>query len=160
MIRKAAIKDAKAICQIYNYYVENTIVTFEEVPVAVEEMEQRIRDVSQEFPWIVFEEDGRIEGYAYAGKWKDRYSYRFTLEATVYLRSDTTERGIGSRLYEHLLNEIRQTDCHAVMGVISLPNDKSCRLHEKFGFEKVAHYSEVGFKFGKWIDVVAWELRL
>ena len=160
MVRKVNIKDSKDICKIYNYYVENTIVTFEEVPVDPGEIARRIEAVSREFPWFVCEEDSKIVGYAYASRWKMRAAYRFAVESTVYVDPDFYKRKIGFRVYERLIQELKIMSFHSVMGGIALPNNASITLHEKLGFAKVAHFKEVGQKFGKWIDVGYWELLI
>jgi len=157
MIRNASIKDAANICNIYNHYIANTIITFEEEPVAVSEMEKRISAIIPSLPWIVYEEKGRVIGYAYACKWKERSAYRLSVETAIYLDKDAVGKGIGKMLYQHLLNELKKLSIHAVIGGISLPNETSQRLHEKMGFKKVSHFAEVGFKFDKWIDVGYWE---
>ena len=158
MIRAATTGDAQQICEIYNYYIENTIITFESSRLSSDEMKERISDVAQDFPWLVYQEEDHILGYTYASQWNKRCSYRLTAESTVYVRKGNYRRGIGRRLYTGLLNELKDRAIHAVIGGISLPNEGSRRLHERFGFEKVAHFREVGFKFGKWIDVGYWEL--
>lgn len=158
MIRAITLEDAKAIAEIYNYYILNTIVTFEEASVSPEEMEGRILAITSKFPWLVYESEGEIKGYAYGSEWKSRCAYKYSLESSVYLKHDETGKGIGSRLYEELLEQLRTLDFHAVIGGISLPNEKSISLHEKFGFNKIAQFREVGYKFEKWIDVGYWEL--
>jgi phosphinothricin acetyltransferase len=157
MIRKATIKDAKAITIIYNYYIKNHIATFVEKPIPVKETEKNIKNA---IIWLVYIEDHQIIGYAYASKWKERTAYRFSAETSVYLSINHLGKSIGSKLYRHLLNEIKKLDIHSVIGGISLPNNASQRLHEKFGYKKVAHYKEIGFKFNKWIDVGYWQLVL
>ena len=104
-------------------------------------------------------EDNQIIGYAYASKWKERSAYRFSAETSVYLDINQIGKGIGSKLYEYLLNEIKKLEIHSVIGGISLPNKPSQLLHEKFGYKKVAHYKEIGFKFNQWIDVGYWQLK-
>jgi phosphinothricin acetyltransferase len=159
-IRNARKEDCEAIADIYNYYVENTDISFEETKVSREEIEKRLLNITKEYPWIVYEKDGVIRGYAYLSKWKDRSAYRFTAETTIYVRSDEMGRGIGSLLLGRLMETVRSTKIHVLMAVIALPNEKSVRVHEKYGFRKVAHFTEVGFKHGKWIDVGYWELGL
>ena len=160
-IRAVAADDAAAIARIYNHYVTDTIVTFEEDPVTSEDIESRIRDIgSASLPWFVAEESGRVVGYAYAGKWKARRGYRIAVEVTVYLDAACSGRGIGSALYSKLLPELKSIGIHTAMGGIALPNDASIKLHEKFGFKKVAHFKENGIKFGKLIDVAYWQLML
>ena len=123
-------------------------------------MRNRIIEITSFLPWFVYEEEGQIIGYAYANKWKGRCAYRFSVESTIYLKNGQQGKGIGSKLYTALLEVLRERKIHAVIGVIALPNANSQRLHEKFGFKKVAHFTEVGYKFNKWINVGYWELLL
>ena len=160
MIRSATIEDAAQICDIYNYYVLETTITFEEQPVSPEEMKQRISETLEGLPWLVWEDGGRIQGFAYASKWKSRSGYRYSVESTVYLHPDMHGKGIGSRLYQELLNKLRQHGIHAVIGGIVLPNAASMALHEKLGFKKIVEFKEVGRKFDRWINVGYWQLLL
>jgi L-amino acid N-acyltransferase YncA len=160
MIKPVRSSDAGAICAIYNKYVEGTTVTFEEVPLTVELMTSRIEHTAQQFPWLVFEEDGRVLGYTYASKWKDRTAYRYAVETGIYVDAQYQGRGIGTRLKSELLRQLRETSIHAVISGIALPNPASIALNEKFGFTKIAHFKEVGFKFNTWIDVGYWQLIL
>ncbi|MCE4564826.1 N-acetyltransferase [Maribellus sp. CM-23] len=160
MIRDIRINDSKALAAIYNYYISHTCITFEEIPVTENDIKERIRSHNLNLPWIVYEEDGEIVGYAYATEWKSRSAYKFSVESTVYLKQGSQGKGIGTILYRELLNRIAKSNIHAVIGGIALPNNPSVALHEKLGFEKVAQFKEVGFKFGKWIDVGYWELVL
>ena len=158
MIRPATTADAARIAAIYNHYVTHTTVSFEEEPIPVEEMSRRIGDVlSKAQPWLVALEGGEIAGYAYANRWHARAGYRFTSEVTVYLDLRFGGRGLGSKLYTELFPLLEQRKVHAVIGIIALPNAASVALHEKFGMKKVAHFSEVGMKFGQWVDVGYWQ---
>jgi L-amino acid N-acyltransferase YncA len=123
-------------------------------------MLQRIRETTQSLPWLVWEEDGRLLGFCYASKWKGRCAYRYSAGSTVYLHPASVGKGIGSQLYEALLTELRGRQIHTVIGGIALPNEASVALHERFGFEKVAHFKEVGRKFDEWIDIGYWQLIL
>ena len=157
-VRAATVADAAVITAIYNHYVTHTTVTFEEEPVTPGEIQRRMESVwSAALPWVVAERDGNVKGYAYATKWKERWGYRFSVEATVYVSPDAAGHGVGSALYGALLPQLQQRDIHAVMGGIALPNDASVALHEKFGMRKVAHFDAVGFKFDRWIDVGYWQ---
>ncbi len=158
MIRNVNLKDAKAIADIYNYYIENTIITFEENKVSVDEMALRIKSHRPDLPWIVYEEDGSIYGYAYASEWKSRCAYKYSVESTIYLDHTKSGKGLGTKLYRELLNLAMKSDIHAIIGGIALPNKASIKLHEKLGFEKVGQFKEVGYKFEKWIDVGYWQL--
>lgn len=161
MIRDATIDDSKAIAEIYNHYVMNTSITFEENTVTSAEMSKRIRNVQvSDLPWIVALKGNAVVGYAYATKWKERSAYRFSVETTVYLSSKTQGEGIGTLLYEELLCRLKSLDINNVIGGITLPNPASVGLHEKMKMKKVAHFPNVGFKFGKWLDVGYWQLSL
>jgi L-amino acid N-acyltransferase YncA len=162
VIRPAQPADCLAIASIYNHYVTNTIVTFEEQPVSAAEIESRVAVVqSASLPWLVAEVDGAVAGYAYAVKWKaTREAYRFAVEASVYVAAGFTGGGIGTSLYAELLNRLRAMKMHVVIGGVALPNPASVALHERFGFVKVAHFKETGYKFNRWIDVGYWQLLL
>ena len=124
-------------------------------------MAQRIADVGAAgLPWLVLEVDGSIAGYAYATRWRVRPAYRSSVESSIYLDPAFAGRGLGRLLYGALLDELRRRELHLVIGGIALPNENSIALHEKLGFRKVAHFSEVGMKFGRWTDVGYWELKL
>ncbi len=160
MIRSAANSDAPRICGIYNEYVANTTVTFEETPVSASEMKGRIEEVTRDYPWLVCEDKGLVVGYAYGSRWRVRSAYRFSVESAVYVDSKFIGKGIGTGLYQELLLELRKRSFRSVLGCIALPNPASVALHEKLGFEKAGHFKDVGFKFGRWIDVGYWQMLL
>ncbi|HEX8367355.1 MAG TPA: GNAT family N-acetyltransferase [Pyrinomonadaceae bacterium] len=158
-IRPVNKQDAAQIAGIYNYYIETSHATFELDAIDSNAMENRISEsFARDYPFFVCEENGEILGYAYGRQFRPRRAYRHSIEVSVYIKNGAQGKSIGTRLYERLFPEIRQKDFHALIAGISLPNEASVRLHEKFGFEKVAHFREVGFKFGRWIDVGYWEL--
>lgn len=157
-IRSVSSVDVEQIVGIYNHYVMTSTITFEEAPIDEPEMARRIHDVQAvPLPWVVAVAGSNVLGYAYATRWKARAAYRFAAESTVYLRAGAAGKGIGSELYAHLIAALRAAGVHAVIGGVALPNDASLALHQKLGFEKVAHFKEVGFKFNRWIDVTYWE---
>ncbi|HEY0552787.1 MAG TPA: arsinothricin resistance N-acetyltransferase ArsN1 family B [Thermoanaerobaculia bacterium] len=161
MIRPVRPVDAEAICRVYNHYVLQTVVTFEEEAVAPEEMAGRIaKIVSAGLPWLVLEDGGALIGYAYATPWKERSGYRFAVESSIYLEVTAGGKGHGSKLYGELLAALRTRPLRTVIGGVALPNDASVRLHEKLGFRKVAHFERVGWKCGRWVDVGYWQLSL
>jgi phosphinothricin acetyltransferase len=160
MLRHCTSSDAAQICDIYNYYVRETVVTFEESLVLEPDMARRMGDITSRLPWLVWEVGGTILGYAYASPWKVRAAYRHSVESSIYLAQHATGRGLGSRLYTALIAELRQRGLHCVIGGAALPNPASVALHEKLGFRKVAEFREVGFKLGRWVDVAYWELML
>lgn len=161
MIRAVTINDASRIAEIYNYYVAETIITFEEDPVDGAEYASRIKAIqARGLPWIVWESDGVVAGYAYAGPWRTRVAYRFTVESAIYVAREELGKGIGTKLYSALIDELRSHNFNSVMGLISLPNPESIKLHERFGFKKVGEHAQVGWKFDRWIDVGVWQLML
>ena len=160
-VRPATSADADRICAIYNHYIATTTISFEEAPVTAADMAQRIADVAAaNLPWLVMLEGDTLIGYAYATKWRVRAAYRFAVESSVYLDPAHAGKGAGTMLYEALLNELRQRELHLAIGGIAQPNEASVRLHERLGFKKVAHFEEVGLKFGRWIDGGYWQLKL
>jgi len=160
MIRPCTAADTRRICDIYNHYIRETVITFEESPIDEAEMARRIESVVPQLPWLVFETDGAIAGYAYAAPWKARAAYRHSVESSIYLAPPFIGQGLGLKLYAALIDELRRRGLHCVIGGAALPNPGSVALHEKLGFTKVAEFSQVGFKFGRWIDVAYWELLL
>ncbi len=160
MIRPVRPDDAPSICEIFNHYILESPATFEEVAMAPDEMRRRILDVTQTYPWFVCEEDGKVLGYSYGRKWRERAAYRHSVEATVYLHPSAGGKGRGSALFDALLNELRARQFHSVIGGVALPNPASIALLEKFGLRQVAHFREVGRKFDRWIDVGYWQLVL
>ncbi len=158
MIRDATLNDAAKIVDIYNHYISDSVVTFEQEIISADIMQERISKVlDSKLPWLVAEQDSNIIGYCYATPWKERSAYRFSVEATVYLHPKVKGLGWGSQLYQSLFEQLKHKQIHAVMGGITLPNEASIRLHEKFGMNKVAHFKQVGYKFEQWLDVGYWQ---
>ena len=162
MIRMATIEDAKRICEIYNPYILTTAVTFEALEVSEAEMASRIQTRLEKYAWFVHEDEdtGIVDGYAYAGLWRERQAYRFTAEVTVYVCSECQGKGIGKSLYSVLIDTMRNKGFQVLVAGIALPNENSIAIHEKMGFEKVATFHNVGFKFDQWMDIGFWELQL
>lgn len=160
-VRAASAADAVALARIYNFYVANTVVTFEETPVSAADMAGRLAGTEAlRLPWLVADSPGGVCGYAYAGRWKDRSAYRRSVEVTVYVESAVIGQGLGTLLYAALFESLRQTDVHVAIGGIALPNEASIALHEKFGMHRIGQFGEVGFKLGRWVDVGYWQCVL
>lgn len=157
-IRKVEHEDAAQIAEIYNFYVLNTHHSFEQEAISVNEMLDRIDSITETCPFLVCEIEREIVGLAYAVHYKPRSAYRHSVEVSVYVKDGSMQKGIGTALYKELFAELEKMNVHAIIAGISLPNDASIKLHEKFGFEKVAHFREVGFKMYRWVDVGYWEL--
>jgi phosphinothricin acetyltransferase len=160
MIRQVRLADVPAICDIYNYYVRNTCITPEEEDVSRGEMENRIAEITKNFPWLVNEEKGEIIGYAYLHHYVARSSYRFAVEDSIYIKHGLTGNDSGSRLMAALLDEARRMGKHSVVALMERGNEASEALHRKFGFRDIGHLKEAGFKFKKWVDVSYWQLLL
>jgi phosphinothricin acetyltransferase len=160
MIRPVNAGDARDICGIYNYFVENTAVSFEEQALSVPEMENRIREISAVYPWFVQEEGGVVLGYACTNRFRDRSAYRYTAELSIYVKSGHEGKGIGGKLFARLLEAAKESSVHVLVSAITVPNERSVGLHEKFGFVKAALFNEIGYKLGEWRNVGYWELVL
>jgi L-amino acid N-acyltransferase YncA len=159
-IRLATEADAEAMVAIYAPVVRDTAISFELAPPDAAAFRDKIRHLLEWAPCLVCEEDDRVLGYAYAGRFRDRPAYRFTVETTVYVHSDARGRGVGRALYEDLFERtIRQGFRRAVAG-ITLPNEASVGLHRAVGFNLVGVFPKIGFKFGRWHDVSWWERPL
>jgi phosphinothricin acetyltransferase len=159
LIRSASDADASAIASIYNHYVHTSTITFEEHAVADDAMAQRVVDVqSCNLPWLVYQCNGVLQGYAYAARWKPRSAYRYSVEITVYTAPGASGVGIGTALYAELFAQLKFKGVHAAVGGIALPNAASIALHEKFGMKKIGEFREIGFKQGQWLNVGYWQI--
>lgn len=159
-IRRVETKDAGRIAEIYNEYVLRTTVTFETEAIGAEAMEGRVSKIASTFPFFVYEYDGVVLGYCYAHLWKERAAFSRTLETTVYLDSKSCGMGFGRSLMERLIGECRGLGFHSLIACVTADNTRSVSFHQELGFRQVSHFSEVGFKFGRWLDVVDLELVL
>ncbi len=157
-LRFAAPSDAAKLVEIYRPYVENTTVTFEYDTPTEDEFASRIRDFSAEFPFIVCELDGEPVGYAYAHKYGERFSFRFSAELSVYIAEAHRGKGIGRALYGALIELLCAQGYKNLYALVAAPNPASFALHEAFGFREVGRANGVGYKFGKWVDLVTLEL--
>jgi L-amino acid N-acyltransferase YncA len=158
MIRLAQPNDARDILAIYAPYITNTSFTFEtEVP-ANDAFGERIKNYLFNWPWLVCEIDGKIAGYAYGSKYRERVGYQWCVECSVYIHDDFQRLGIAKKLYTALFELLKKQGYRNVYAVINLPNDKSVQLHESCGFKWFANYENVGYKLGKWKTVGWWQL--
>lgn len=159
-IRLATPEDAAGILAIYAPYIQNTSYTFEtEVP-SVQEFAERIRSYLVNWPWLVWEEEGKVAGYAYGARYRERVAYQWCTESSIYMHDDFQKAGIGRRLYATLIEILKRQGFRNVYAVINLPNEKSVAFHEKSGFTHFATYEQVGYKLGKWKNVGWWRLVL
>jgi len=162
-IRAAESADARQIAEIYAPFVRDGIISFETEPPGTAAMRKRMTASGGLYPWIVAtnsELDGRITGYAYAGRFRDRPAYRYVVETSIYIAPWAQRRGMGRLLYQALVDTLRAQNFTQAIGVIALPNDASIRVHEAVGFRRAGIYREVGYKNGQWIDVGYWQAEL
>jgi phosphinothricin acetyltransferase len=161
-IRPVDVSDVEAITEIYKHHVLHGTGSFEIDPPSVEEMGRRIENVaSRGLPYLVAESRGMVVGYAYAGLYRTRVAYRFTLEDSVYVHHAHTSRGIGEALLAELIQACKKYGCRQLVAVIGdSANTASVRVHEKLGFQHSGVLRDVGFKFDRWLDTVFMQLRL
>lgn len=149
-LRQATVADAGSLLEIYGPYVTGTSVTFEtEVP-SLAVFEDRIREISREFPYLVAEEDGEILGYAYAHPYHERSAFHWTVETSIYVRMGMERKKLGTLLYDALLDLLKLQGVHTACALITLPNDRSMAFHGKMGFLEGGSLPAVGYKFGNW----------
>jgi phosphinothricin acetyltransferase len=159
-LRLAREGDAPVIVDIYRPYIVDSAVSFEtEVP-AIEEMERRIRSSLEHYCWLVWEENGKVGGYAYASKHRERAAYGWAVDVSIYIGEQWQGKGVGKTLYTALLAILQLQGYYNVYSCICLPNPGSVGIHEYFGFKKNGHFSKVGYKLGQWWDIGWWELFL
>jgi phosphinothricin acetyltransferase len=159
-IRPVTAHDAEQIAEIYNWYVLNTIISFETEAVSPADMRARIAEKRLKYDWLVAEENQAIIGYAYYGPFRPRAAYYHTVESTIYLKQNSMGRGLGRALYGRLIESAKDHGFRSLIGVISLPNPQSLALHQKLGFVEVGVLKQVGYKFGDYIDVALWQLSV
>lgn len=163
-IRSVQPEDYVRIAEIYRYYVTDTDITFDETAPQSADFARNAAAVCARSPYLVAESAGRVIGYCYAKPWRSMEAYRTTLESTIYLdhrRDLAATRGLGTALYRCLIHQLKQRDdAQLLLGIITGGNDISTKLHQKLGFEPIAHFHKVGRKHGRWLDVDYWGLQL
>lgn len=160
-VRNATIADAARLLEIYDYYVKNTAISFECATPTPDEFKSRMEKTMSRYPYLVIEEDGIVQGYAYAGAFKGRAAYDWSCEVTVYLEHNARKCGMGRMLYEALENAVRKMGILNLYACIGYPdkNDEflttnSADFHEHLGFVKVGMFHKCGCKFGRWYNMI------
>ncbi len=159
-IRAACLYDAGAIAEIYRPIVEDTITSFEERAPDADEMRRRIETTTPTYPWLVAYNGHAVLGYAYAGRHRERAGYRYSVDASVYVAQAARRSGVATALYGELFRILRTNGFHRVFAGVTLPNGASVALHQRLGFTDVGVYREVGYKFGRWLDVMWFQRAL
>ncbi|HUD49453.1 MAG TPA: GNAT family N-acetyltransferase [Candidatus Baltobacteraceae bacterium] len=159
-IRPATEADLVAINDIYNHFVLHSSCTYQEEPEPLERRRQWFGGHGAQHPVIVAEAGGQVAGWGSLSTYNARCAYRHTVENSIYVHHQHHRRGIGSILLQELIVRARSLGHHAIIAGIDSEQTGSVALHAKFHFEKVGHFKEVGFKFGRWLDVIYMELSL
>ena len=162
-IRAAQSSDCYAIAEIYNFYIENSVVTFDEQIMNSSQWEEKLEYLNKlNLPFIIAASDqGEILGFAYVAPWRQKSAYRTTVEDSIYLRPAATRKRIGTKLLEELLIQSKAAGVKEVVAVISDSGaESSIRLHERFGFSKQGHLGKVGFKFDRWLGTILMQKSL
>lgn len=149
MIRLAQQEDAKALLAIYAQYID-TSITFEDELPSESEFARRIREISAEYPYLVWEEDGKILGYAYGHRQRERAAYQWNAELSIYLDKTVTGKGIGTKLYTTLMELLKLQGVCNVYAIVVIPNEASAALHKRLGFQLTGTFNATGFKLGEW----------
>jgi phosphinothricin acetyltransferase len=162
-LRAAEPSDCYAICEIYNFYIQNSVVSFDEQIMDQAQWEDKLSYLNkQKLPFIVAQTDhGEILGFAYVAPWRQKSAYRTTVEDSIYLRPASTGKRIGTMLLEELLKLSKQAGVKEVVAVISDSGaESSVRLHEQFGFKRQGHLAKVGYKFDRWLGTILMQKSL
>ena len=162
-LRSAEASDCPAVTEIYNFYIENSVVTFDEQKMDISQWEEKLTYLNKlKLPFIVAASDmGEILGFAYVAPWRQKSAYRTTVEDSIYLRPAATRKRIGTRLLEELLVQSKASGVKEVVAVISDSGaESSVRLHEQFGFKKQGHLGKVGYKFERWLGTILMQKSL
>jgi phosphinothricin acetyltransferase len=153
-IRPAAAADLPAINAIYNHYVLHSTCTYQEEPSTESERAAWFAAHGPTYPITVMELDGEVVGWGSLSRFHARSAYRRTVENSVYVRHDRHRHGIGAALMTDLIDRASALGHHTILALIDADQAGSVALHERFGFARAAHLRQVGFKFGRWLDVI------
>lgn len=160
-IRSARTEDAERLLEIYDYYVRNTAITFEYDTPSLDEFRARMENIMKKFPYLVIEKDGRIEGYAYAGIFKDRAAYDWCCEMTVYIDRNQRKNGLGRKVYEALEEKLKAMGIQNLYACIGYPDEddeyltkNSAEFHEHLGYALVGVFHKCGYKYGRWYNMI------
>ncbi|MEY4499040.1 MAG: hypothetical protein RL319_28 [Actinomycetota bacterium] len=157
IIRDATAADLIAVTEIYNYYITNSVVTFDLEMMTVKDWESKFHWIQGlALPFIVAQsESGQVLGFAYVAPWRQKAAYRRTVENSIYLRPAATGKKIGTKLLDALMTKCKEAGVKEIVAVISDKGaESSIKLHEGFGFKHQGHLGKVGFKFGRWLGTV------
>ncbi len=150
-------QDIDRCLEIYNYYIENTTITFEEEKLKRQAFTERIAGIRKGYPFLVAETEGKVAGYAYLDKYHERSAYRYTADLSIYLDKEVSGHGIGEMLLEEIEKRAAQAGIRNIISLITQENERSVRFHEKHGYVKKGELEQVGLKFGRWLNVLFYQ---
>lgn len=159
-IRLATEEDCASLLEIYAPYIANTSITFEYKIPTVMEFRERMANILKHYPWLVYEINKCIAGYAYASRFREREAYKWSVSLSIYINQEYHRKGIGKALYYALLGLLKLQGYYNAYVAVTLPNSKSESFHEAFGFKEIGVYHKAGYKFGNWHDIKEYELKI
>lgn len=160
IIRNVNKTDSEACLDIYRWYVEHTAFSFEETAPDQAQFSRRIEAITETYPWLVYELNGKVLGYAYASSFRPRPAYRWSAEVTIYLTAKAQGQGIACQLYEELMQKLARLGYYNAIAVITEPNPPSEAFHRKIGFRRIGVFESIGYKLGAWHNVSWWQKSL
>ncbi len=160
MIRFLELKDIKTVYKIYEYYIVSTSITFEITVPSLEEFTERVLNISKNYPYVVYEQDGKVVGYAYATRYGVREAFQWVVESTVYVDQNYKNKGIGKILYTKLLELLKSQGFHTAYALVTSANVNSLSFHEKLGFKYMAKFDNLGYKQGEWHGIIYYSYEL
>lgn len=159
-VRTFEERDVAPACALTNHYIEHTVIHFGFTPDSEQQWRKVWTDGREKHPWLAAEVEGKFAGFAKCGTWRTREAYSLTAETGIYVVPEFQGKGVGSALYVELIARARNAGFHLLTAGITMPNEGSARLHESVGFTYVGTFSECGRKFGQWLDVGWWQMKL
>lgn len=153
MIRAITDGDIEQVLALYNYYIRETTITFETEELSFEVFYKRVHDIMDRYPFLVYEEDGRILGYVYLAEFNSRAAYQWSADLSIYVDKDLRHRGIGGQLYQAIEKLAIDQGFVNIVSLITEENKNSVEFHKRLGFEFIGTFNQIGYKFGRWLGV-------
>ena len=159
-IRFVELKDSTGILNIYTPYVLDTTISFEYEPPTLAEFTERISKISSKYPYLVYERNGKILGFAYGSPYQERIAYLYDADLSIYLAPEAQNSGIGQKLYSCLLDLLQKQGFYNVYACITANNQRSIDFHAAFGFRNLGPHPKAGYKFDQWLDIIWMDKQL
>ncbi len=159
-IRPVNVNDAQDILNIYQYYIINTTITFEYDVPTLSSFQERIKNITKNYPYFVAVHQGKIIGYAYSNRFKERKAFDWSCEVSIYVDKNYQHQGVGKQLYQKLFTVLKELNYHSLFAFITYPNLSSEKFHYSLGFKRVGYYPKAGYKFNQWCDLIVLEKNI